>query len=88
MRFHSLPGLFNKTECEFNLEQCAIISTEILSSTRAERLKMKGLVALRVDLIVVSAILVEFVINKLSISKMRYSSYSLKEGVLWNLLNS
>ena len=87
MRFHSLPGLFNKTECEFNLEQCAIISTEILSSTRAERLKMKGLVAMRVDLIVVSAILVEFVINKLSISKMRYSSYSLKEGVLWNLLN-
>ncbi|HET6991923.1 MAG TPA: phosphatase [Bacteroidia bacterium] len=88
MRFHSLPGLSNKTECEFNLDQCAIIHAAILSSTRAERLKMKGLVAMRVDLIVVSAILVETVLNELSISKMRYSSYSLKEGVLWDFLNN
>lgn len=87
MRFHSLPGLSHKTECEFNIDQCAAIHETILSSTRAERLKMKGLVAMRVDLIVVSAILVETVFSKLSISKMRYSSYSLKEGVLWDYLN-
>ena len=87
MRYHSLPGLSNKTECEFNLEQCGAIHTEILASTREQRLRMKGLVAMRVDLIVVSAVLVETVVSRLGISKMRYSSYALKEGVLWRFLN-
>ena len=86
-KFKSLPGLADKTECEFVLEQCGEIHNEILASTRAERLKWKGLVAMRVDLIVVSAILVETVVSKLSISKMKYSAYALKEGVLWNFLN-
>jgi exopolyphosphatase/guanosine-5'-triphosphate,3'-diphosphate pyrophosphatase len=86
-RYKSLPGLSDKTECEFVLEQCGEIHAAILASSRAERLKWKGLVAMRVDLIVVSAILVETVVSRLSISKMRYSAYSLKEGVLWNFLN-
>jgi exopolyphosphatase/guanosine-5'-triphosphate,3'-diphosphate pyrophosphatase len=87
MRYHSLPGLDKRTECEFVLEQCAAIHAEILASTRDQRLKMKGLVAMRVDLIVVSAVLVETVVSRLSISRMRYSSYALKEGVLWRFLN-
>lgn len=87
MRYHSLPGLENKTECEFDLEQCGAIHAEILASTRDQRLKMKGLVAMRVDLIVVSAVLVETVVSRLGISQMRYSSYALKEGVLWRFLN-
>lgn len=88
MRYHSIPDLDNRTECEFVLEQCAAIHAEILASTHAQRLKMKGLVAMRVDLIVVSAVLVETVVNRLGISRMRYSSYALKEGVLWRFLNS
>jgi exopolyphosphatase/guanosine-5'-triphosphate,3'-diphosphate pyrophosphatase len=88
MRYHSLPGLEDRTECEFVLEQCATVHAEILASTRDQRLKMKGLVAMRVDLIVVSAVLVETVVSRLGISKMRYSSYALKEGVLWRFLNS
>ncbi|MDQ3112450.1 MAG: phosphatase [Bacteroidota bacterium] len=87
MRYHSLPGLAKRTECEFEMEQCAAIQADILASTREQRLKMKGLVSMRVDLIVVSAVLVETVISRLGISKMRYSSYSLKEGVLWRFLN-
>lgn len=88
MRYHSLPGLEDRTECEFELEQCAAVHAEILASTHEQRLKMKGLVAMRVDLIVVSAVLVETVVSRLGISKMRYSSYALKEGVLWRFLNS
>lgn len=87
LRYHSLPELAEKTECEFVLEECAAIHAEILASTRDQRLKMKGLVAMRVDLIVVSAVLVETVVSRLNISKMRYSSYALKEGVLWRFLN-
>jgi exopolyphosphatase/guanosine-5'-triphosphate,3'-diphosphate pyrophosphatase len=87
MRFHSLPGLEEKTECDFIMEQCGAIHAEILASTRDERLKMKGLIAMRVDLIVVSAVLVETVVSRLDISRMKLSAYSLKEGVLWRFLN-
>jgi exopolyphosphatase/guanosine-5'-triphosphate,3'-diphosphate pyrophosphatase len=85
--FKNLPGLASRTECEFDLKQCEEIHNEILASSRAERLKWRGLVAMRVDLIVVSAILVETVVSRLSISKMKYSAYSLKEGVLWDFLH-
>ena len=87
MRFNSLPGLGDKTECDFVIEQCGAIHAKILDSTREQRLKMKGLVAMRVDLIVVSAVLVETVVSRLDISKMKYSAYALKEGVLWRFLN-
>ena len=47
---------------------------------------MKGLVAMRVDMIVVSSIIVNFVIRSFEIEKMRLSTYSLKEGVLYEVL--
>ncbi|MBI3509045.1 MAG: phosphatase [Bacteroidetes bacterium] len=80
------PDIDEITECEFEMEQCAVIHEEILASTRAQRMQMKGLIAMRVDLIVISAILVETVVTQLEIKKMRYSAYALKEGVLSELL--
>jgi exopolyphosphatase / guanosine-5'-triphosphate,3'-diphosphate pyrophosphatase len=86
-QFGSLPGLGDKTECEFIMQQCAFIHADILSSTREQRLRMKGLLPMRVDMIVVSAILVETVISQTNISRMRYSAYALKEGVLREFLD-
>lgn len=81
-RFGSLPEFEESAEGEFNMQQCAFIHADILVSTREQRLQMPGLIAMRVDMIVVSAILVETVISKLELWKMRYSAYALKEGVL------
>lgn len=81
-RFGSLPGLDDATECSFNLDECEAVHSEILSSTHAQRLQMKGLIAMRVDMIVVSAVLVETVLSVTGIPRMRYSAYALKEGVL------
>ncbi|CAN5409921.1 hypothetical protein BH10BAC1_BH10BAC1_19900 [soil metagenome] len=86
-RFYSPDILDNKTEFTFNLEDCAIIYDDIVKSTNAERLSMKGLVAMRVDMIVVSSIIVNFVIRSFEIEKMRLSTYSLKEGVIYEVLN-
>lgn len=85
--FGSIPNLDARTECEFVMQQCAFIHADILSSTREQRLRMKGLIPMRVDMIVVSAILVETVISQTNISKMRYSAYALKEGVLREFLD-
>jgi exopolyphosphatase/guanosine-5'-triphosphate,3'-diphosphate pyrophosphatase len=84
-KYHSIDILKGKTEYTFDLEDSEGIYYEILRSTRAERLKMKGLIEMRVDMIVVSAIFVRLIITELAITQMRLSTYSLKEGVLWEL---
>ena len=86
-RFYTAEILNNKTEYTFNLDDCVIVYESILKSTNAERMQMKGLVAMRVDMIVISSILVHFIISSLNIEKMRLSTYSLKEGVLYEVLH-
>jgi exopolyphosphatase/guanosine-5'-triphosphate,3'-diphosphate pyrophosphatase len=86
-KFYTPDILDNKTEFTFNLEECSVIYDSIIKSTNAERLQMKGLVAMRVDMIVISSILVHFIIASLEIQKMRLSTYSLKEGVLYEVMN-
>jgi exopolyphosphatase/guanosine-5'-triphosphate,3'-diphosphate pyrophosphatase len=41
---------------------------------------------MRVDMIVVSSLLVHFVLKKFRIQKIRVSSYSMKEGILADIL--
>lgn len=76
------------TEYDFNLDDCEKIYEVILKSTTRERMHMKGLTKMRVDMIVVSAIFVDFIFLRLGLTKMRLSKYSLKEGVLWELMHN
>ena len=86
-RFYTPDILKNKTEYTFKLDDFAVIYKDILKSTKEERSQMKGLIAMRVDMIVISSIMVQLVISSFKIKKMRLSSYSLKEGVLHELLH-
>jgi exopolyphosphatase/guanosine-5'-triphosphate,3'-diphosphate pyrophosphatase len=85
-RYHEAAEL-TSSEFTFDLDQCEIIHRELLASTREQRLHIRGLVAMRVDMIVISAILVNWVIREFSIPKMRMSAYALKEGVLRRFLS-
>lgn len=85
-KFYSPEILDNKTEYSFNLDDCETIYNIILKSSKEERMKMKGLVEMRVDMIVVSSIFVYLILTKYGIGRMRLSTYSLKEGVLHELL--
>lgn len=87
-RFYDISILKGKTEYDFNFDDCEKMYEVILKSTTKERLHMKGLTKMRVDMMVVSAIFVDFIILRLGLKKMRLSKYSLKEGVLWELLNN
>ena len=86
-RFHDIDVLKDKTEFPLNLEESNAIYHDLLKSSRAERLNMKGLIELRVDMIVVSAIFVHLILTSMHIENMRLSTYSLKEGALWELLH-
>lgn len=87
-KFYSSELLHNKTEYVFSLEDYDAIYRQLLKSTKEERLHTKGLIEMRVDMVVISSILIDLIIKKLQIKKMRLSTYSLKEGVLWEYLNS
>lgn len=85
-RFYTPDVLKDKTEFTFHIPDCAAIYSTLMKSTKKERLEMKGLISMRVDMIVISSILVHFILVELGIRKMRLSTYSLKEGVLHELI--
>ena len=71
-----------KTEYETDLVAHSKISKKIMASTLDERRKIKGLTPIRFDMIVISCIMVDHILNLLQLKKMRVSTYSLKEGAL------
>jgi len=71
-----------QTEYDINLIQYRAISELIKKSTIEQRQKLKGLIEMRVDMIVISILLIDFVLNEIKINKLRVSTYSLKEGVI------
>lgn len=87
-KFYSPDILNNVTEYDFKLSDSVAIYDILLKSTKEERLKMDGLVEMRVDMIVISSILVNFILSSFDIVNMRLSTYSLKEGVLAELVNT
>ncbi len=72
-------------ETPFAINSFESIHREIISKNRAGRLQIKGMIELRVDLIVAGSCLVQFLVNKHRFKTMRVSRYSLLEGVLAGL---
>jgi exopolyphosphatase/guanosine-5'-triphosphate,3'-diphosphate pyrophosphatase len=58
---------------------------ELLVRDRAARLLIPGMIEMRVDMIVVACCLVRYILEKHDFDRIRVSTYSLKEGVLFYL---
>jgi exopolyphosphatase/guanosine-5'-triphosphate,3'-diphosphate pyrophosphatase len=61
--------------------------TQMVRSTRAERLEFPGMIELRVDMVVVAMCLIEHVLKFIQTNAIMVSTYSLKEGVLYTMLD-
>ncbi len=85
--FHTPADIEGISDYSFDLNEVKIIHNRLLHSTKAERCQMPGLIAMRVDMIVVSTLLVETVLKQLNLTKMRLSTYALKEGALWETIS-
>jgi len=57
----------------------------LLASTHEERTNMKGLISLRVDMIVIAAILTNYILDNIDLNALRLSTYDLKMGVLHSI---
>lgn len=82
------PGEKNRKTQEILLTDFYRIFNKLVDSSREERLKMKGMDYVRVDLIVPAVILIEQLISEIGISQIIQTDFALREGVLFELLQS
>lgn len=80
------PLLSDKTEYLVSINDFKTISDLLKHSTLAERKLMNGLAPMRIDMIVISCIMIDMVMNSYDLKKLRVSLYSLKEGALMDYL--
>lgn len=76
----------NIASCTLPVGAYKKLAAGLIASTHDERAEMKGLIPLRVDMIVLAAILTNYVIDEIGLEKLSLSTYDLKMGVLQSLL--
>jgi exopolyphosphatase/guanosine-5'-triphosphate,3'-diphosphate pyrophosphatase len=77
----------NKNSYHFDMLQFHEMNNIIVHSTKAERVKMRGLVRMRIDMIVIAGICVNYILRKYLINEMYLSKFALKEGALVEVIN-
>ena len=75
---------YRKTSSEIPFKEFVALHGRLIKSTKAERLKMKGLHRMRVDMIVPASICFNFILKETGIRKTFRSAYALKEGVIFS----
>ena len=85
---HNIPRTFNEAETPLTFDGFYDIYRELISKDREARMNMPGMIPLRVDMIVVACCLIRWVLDNHNFSRIRVSSYSLKEGALARIAKS
>ena len=70
----------------FNYHELLLVTDTMILSSHAEREANESVLPVRVDMIVASSIVTRFIMQKLDIHNVALSTYSLKEGVLAEML--
>ena len=85
-KYYRKDVLKNTETYFFNMKEYISLYKMLLESTTAERMKMKGLIKMRVDMIVLAAICTTLVLRKYNLKEMYVSKSALKEGALLKAL--
>ena len=80
--------LFTENYCNIGLTDFSKLYNMLINSSEAERYTINGLIAMRVDTVVYASIFVDHIIKKLNIKQLQLSHYALKEGVLYDIIQS
>jgi exopolyphosphatase / guanosine-5'-triphosphate,3'-diphosphate pyrophosphatase len=71
---------------EINPERFLPLHRKLITSTHEERLRMKGMEVIRVEMIVIASIFVHFILKSFHFRKFLQSDFSLKEGALEQII--
>lgn len=79
---HDIHKTAEEIETPLSIQGFYEIHQELLTQNREQRMKVPGMIEMRVDMIVVACCLVKFLLEAHTFNRIRVSTYSLKEGVL------
>ena len=79
---HAIFKTPEEIETPLSLEGFYEIYDELIHKNRQQRMEIPGMIDMRVDMIVVAACLIRFLLEQYAFNRIRVSTYSLKEGVL------
>lgn len=82
--YDKINQLKNKQSFYFPIHEFYAMHNTLLKTTYNDRLKIKGLLEMRAEMIVLAGILIEYIAKSLNIKEIGYSTYSLKEGLLYS----
>jgi exopolyphosphatase / guanosine-5'-triphosphate,3'-diphosphate pyrophosphatase len=74
-----------KTEYCVDMAQYFPLAEKVIGLPYKERLRIRGLIEMRVDMIVISCLFVNFILKEFDLKEFRVSTYSLKEGVIYSI---
>ena len=77
-----------KPSFKFGYNDFEPLKNKIINMPQRELIKVQGMDPMRVDMIGIAAVFVNFVMRKLSLHSVIQSSYSLKEGVIDSLIRN
>lgn len=80
-KYNHLPEA-SQTEFDLPLAEFYHSYEELITRNREERMELKGMIELRVEMIVVAVCLIRYLIQTFDIQQITVSRYSLKEGVM------
>lgn len=83
---HAIFKTPEEIETPLSLEGFYEIYDELIHKNRQQRMEIPGMIDMRVDMIVVAACLIRFLLEQYAFNRIRVSTYSLKEGVLASLI--
>jgi exopolyphosphatase / guanosine-5'-triphosphate,3'-diphosphate pyrophosphatase len=84
---HDIHKSPEEVETPLSIEGFYDIYDQLIHKNREERMRIPGMIEMRVDMIVVACCLIHYLIEKHSFKRIRVSTYSLKEGVLSTMIH-
>ena len=80
-----IPNALAKNAFEIRHQDFDVFYELMITSTTDQRSRLKGMIDFRIEMIVVAALLMKYVIDELGMKRIITSDYSLKEGILFDI---
>ncbi len=87
-RFYNKNVLSNVNCYSIELSDYCELHEVLIHSNAEQRRSMKGLIRMRVDMIVLASICTRFVLERYRLNEMALSKFALKEGALWETIHT
>ncbi len=82
------PGTKARIKQEIKTNDFTRIYETLIQSTTAERVEMKGMESIRIEMIVPSVLFIKLIVDRLNISQICQTDFALREGILYERIFS